>query len=89
MAMQQQDVVSDVITHKALITACKEQERALEVFAAMQQRDGVLNVFVYNALISACDRWTSVQQVVGSFAAAKCEAGCRIVCRSLPMDCQV
>ena len=55
--MQQQEIVPDVITYSALISACgrgKQLERALEIFDKMQQQGIEPNIITYSALISAC-----------------------------------
>ena len=51
--MKQQDLVSDVITYNALISACekdKQPERALELFEAMRRQGVVPDVITYSVV---------------------------------------
>jgi len=58
-AMQRQDVVPNVITYSASISACekgKQPQFAVEMLHAMQRQDVVPDIITYNALISACEK---------------------------------
>jgi len=56
--MHRQDVVPNVTTCSALISACeqgRQLEQALEVFSTMQRQGVVPNVTTYSSCLSACE----------------------------------
>ena len=57
--MKQQEVVPNVITYNALISACekgKQSEQALKIFGAMKQQGVVASIITYSASISSCEK---------------------------------
>ena len=66
-AMQRQDVVPNVITYSALISACekgKQPETTMAMFYAIQRQDVVPDIMTYGALISTCQRGKQPNQAV-------------------------
>ena len=60
--MQHRDIVPDVITYNAWISACvkgQQSQLALRLLDEMRHRDLVPNVITYSASISACVKGTT------------------------------